>query len=155
MTLDDLFRIGDYVTVDNSALAWIAEKKYIDNTIVFKVRYELTNFHEDNVTMSRINVVNYSELSNNNRQNRQINVLPNNIRTSSDSSSSDNTNNNNISSTNPSSQIRIPMLQHFHKCLETAYTFKPYHKDVNMHLFTFLKDEKKQRKGLVEGYNCK
>ena len=39
------------------------------------------------------------------------------------------------------------MLQSFHEYLETAYTFKPYNKDVNIHLFTFLKEGKNRGKG--------
>ena len=59
LELDDLFLIGDHVLIDDTATAWIREKKTVENTILLKIQYDLTKFHENEVTLDRVKVVPY------------------------------------------------------------------------------------------------
>ena len=142
LELDDLFLIGDHVLIDDTATAWIREKKTVENTILLKIQYDLTKFHENEVTLDRVKVVPYPYIITHRPRHRN-NLIPNSdIRHhNSDRNNSD------ISDTQEASLQTVSILQQFHILLKQSFTFKSYNKDNNMKLYLFLKDGKSKEKG--------
>ena len=129
LELDDLFLIGDHVLIDDTATAWIREKKTVENTILLKIQYDLTKFHENEVTLDRVKVVPYPYIITHRPRHRN-NLIPNSdIRHhNSDRNNSD------ISDTQEAPLQTVSILQQFHILLKQAFTFKSYNKDNNMKL---------------------
>ena len=143
LSIDSLFHVGDYVTIDGSSKSWIVEKNGSGVEMTFKVCYELTNVHDNAITLDRISVSILPEISARQSDRNMQRRSDRNIQTDSINSDESNDETDETIATQRN-------LQAFHSVLFKAFDFNAYNPTTNMKLFTYLKDGMTQTKGWLQ-----
>ena len=141
LSIESLFHIGDYVTIDGSSKGWLVDKIGTGLETKFKVRYELSNVHESNIGLDRISVTVIPQLNSRRSDSNQSDSNSNN----SDRSSDDQDNSSDIQNTQTLASPNN--LQTFKSLLHGAFVFDTFNKVTNMRLFTYLKDGMSNTRG--------